>query len=95
MTITEAASTTIKSGKNTGTKVGYLNRMQLDWYGDKEYRSGLRNPWNIAAHIIRDAQICASIYGRGYKGTIHNQSEYQASQEWFAWLAANTQEEDW
>jgi len=95
MTVTDAANTIIRNGKNAGTKVGDLHRNQLDWYGDKEYRSGLRNPWNVAAHIVRDAQICASMYKRNYQGQIYNQAEFKAAQEWLAWLDTNTQEEDW
>ena len=94
MTITDAANTIIKNGKNDGTKVGYLNRMQLDWYGDKEYRSGLRNPWNVAAHIIRDAISCAQTYNR-IGENMSQKDELAAAKEWISWQKANTQEEDW
>lgn len=77
MTVTEAAETKIKSGKNAGIRVGDLRHNQLDWYGDKEYHSGLRNPWNVAAKIIRVA-----ILSEGSRVP----SEAADWNEWQSWL---------
>lgn len=93
MTVQDAANTVIGSGKNSGQQVGHLNVQQLDWYGDKEYRSGLRNQWNVAAHIVREARICQKMYTRNANAL--NGEDRKMAIDMNEWDSANTETADW